>query len=64
MMKKIRKNTNMRGDSFRSKNPPSMSMDTRERPLEQIIETDNFHDEHEYQITSSLITGWKVCEKF
>lgn len=58
MMKRIRKNTTNQKDSFKSKNPPSMSYDTRERPLEQIIETD-YHDEHEQYVSASLITDHK-----
>ena len=55
MMKRIRKNTQMRDGSFKSKGPPSMSVDNRERPLEQILETEDLNDDHELKVSSSLV---------
>ena len=60
MMNRIRRDTtNDRGDSFKSKNAlshvpsqaPSMSLDNREKPLEQIIETEHLHDELDLKVS-------------
>ena len=47
MMKRIRRNTSRMGgdNSFKSKNAPSMSYDTREKPLDDILETDRMYEE-------------------